>query len=157
MTYTIRILVKGSGDVVKKEGFVKFLIALAQSKRGKVTVIPGAGGDINEALIEKGYEPRFDSRDRRITETPEEKEIALLELLEARNKLLDKVADYEIEVAPLVACVGSNPCNINGDDVVDLFHRDFTEVYIVTTLDRVKEKMQKFSKKQFPNVEIIGM
>lgn len=147
------ILIKSSGDVTRDESFFDFVVKKAQ--KNQVVVICGGGTRISVALEEAGYIIEFDSLDRRIMKTLEER-IIMKDILEKEAKTLqEKFADKNVVVVPPILYAGSVLCPINGDDLVKAYDLGFDEIYVFTKKERIEKKKMIFQ--EFSKVEIIGV
>lgn len=77
------ILVKGSGDIIDSQQFFDFVVDKAW--KNYTVVICGGGTKISAAFEKAGYVVEFDSLDRRITKTWEERMI-MRDILEHEEK-----------------------------------------------------------------------
>ncbi len=147
------ILIKGSGDVTDSQEFFDKITKLAIDNY--VVVICGGGTKVSVALEAAGFNVAFDSLNRRITKTWQERKIMRDILENEAKKLEDKFIGKGVIVIPPILYAGSVLCPINGDDLVKAFDLGFDRKLVFTTKNRVKKKKIIF--KDYPQVEIIGI
>jgi len=148
------ILIKASGDVTEKEDFFSYVNH--KSQEGHVVVISGGGTKISAALKTAGFKIIFDDKNRRVTKTLREKQIArdVLELEQAR--LQDEFQKRRVSVEVIIPMheYGSVLVPINGDDMLKDGELGFDKMYVLTTSDRVEGKIVEFADY---SIEVIGV
>jgi hypothetical protein len=147
------ILVKGSGDVMDRGEFFKFVVDKAEENY--TVLIPGAGTKISIALKEAGYDIMFDKLGRRVTKTWRERIIMRNILEQEQVRLEEKFVGKGVVILPPILYAGSVLCPINGDDLVRAYELGFDEIYVFTTGDRVEKKRITFQ--DYPTITVIGI
>jgi hypothetical protein len=154
-----KILIKGSGDITDSKQFFDFVIEKAGTTFGKyLVVICGGGTKISAALKKAGYTIEFDSMNRRVLHSLEERAIMESVLIHEQTELLNKFVKagiVNVSVIPPLLHAGSVMCPINGDDLVKACSLGFDEIYILTKPERVMSKHYVFS--GYPNIKIVGI
>lgn len=146
------ILIKASGDVIKKTKVLNFI--KKNGKKNYTVVICGAGTKIGKALNEKGYKTKFNAHGR-ITETFEERKVVRDVLEGEQRKLQDKLIGTGASVVAPIIKLGSVLCHINGDAYVKAGYLGFDEIYVFTLKNRIENKKKIFD--DFPKVKIVGV
>jgi acetylglutamate kinase len=146
------ILIKGSGDVLGSPKFIRFI--KEKTRKNNIVVICGGGTQISKALIEAGYEIRYDHLGR-ITKTEEEKDIARKILEKERKNLKRSLNDRNIHIISPILKIGSVECHINADNLVKACYLGFDSVYVFTLKNRVINKKKIF--KDYPRIKFVGI
>lgn len=150
---TENILIKISGDLIENEEVLKFVKDC--SLTGYVVVIPGAGKQINKVFREANLKIKFGDagretnfKGRQISRDILEENQRLLQ-----NKFIKEGINANIEI-PIIY-IGGVLCSVNGDDFIINAYNSFDKIYVITILERVKEKEKKFVK--FLKIKIMGI
>ncbi len=143
----MRILVKTSGDCLAIPEFYDELKPLDVAPNRNEIVV-GAGSQINEEILKRGISIKFDKNGSRIHPSREAEQIAYFRILLNQQQVdLELFARgfWNTKTVLPIEWVDGERRHINGDDYVVRHHKEFDLVIIVTTIERVVAKFEKFS------------
>ena len=157
-----RLLIKASGDVIRKSEFIKDV--KEKGEKNILVVICGGGSRVSGILKAVGYDISFDETGSRILSTGPERALAKKILDAEAETLAIRLQHRNIHVIAPILSNGPVFCHINGDELVKkllswggfhLSNAQFEKAYVYTLKERVESKRKIF--KDFPEVEVIGI
>jgi len=134
----MEILVKVSGDVIKKEEFYNWLTCIA-NPLNRIFILCGGGSSITNALKEGGIPYEFGPQGREI-KSLEGKRLALKILQKQKFFVERKLREKHIIATVLIPVIKitNKICHINGDSYAIALYPNFDKIYIITLKERTK-------------------
>ncbi len=148
------VFIKASGDQYLNPKFREWLKPFTENSF--VCISPGAGTQTNEEFIRRGWPVKPHGPLGRETETFEQRQVSR-DIAEGNQATLqDWLADegiFAVVEKPFLE-IGTVLCPVNGDQMVENAYIGYDELYVITTPDRLDEKIKAFE--HLPKVTVLA-